>query len=121
MIRRLSCPKCRRLHAELPDILVPRKHYAAEVIEDVVDGVSTPDDRSTEDYPCARTMQRWKDWISGKQAQIDGLLRSVGATLPGFGTELLKSMDSLLVKLRERGAGWLPVTTRAIYNSGGRF
>ncbi|MBQ9902168.1 MAG: hypothetical protein IJM51_07260 [Clostridia bacterium] len=40
MIRRLYCKKCRRLHNELPDILSPYKHYEAETIEGVVDGIN---------------------------------------------------------------------------------
>ena len=32
LIRRLKCSNCGRLHRELPDCLVPYKHYASEVI-----------------------------------------------------------------------------------------
>ncbi len=39
-LRRLRCKRCGRLHLELPDLLVPQKHYTAEVIENVVDEVS---------------------------------------------------------------------------------
>ncbi len=39
-LRRLCCKRCGRLHLELPDLLVPQKHYTAEVIENVVDEVS---------------------------------------------------------------------------------
>ncbi|WP_369680597.1 DUF6431 domain-containing protein [Anaerovibrio lipolyticus] len=48
-IRRLKCTGCGTLHNELPSILVPHKHYASEVIENVVDEVVTPDDEITED------------------------------------------------------------------------
>ena len=51
-VRRLRCDRCKRLHSELPDILTPRKHYATEIIENVVDDVSTPDDETTECFPC---------------------------------------------------------------------
>ena len=40
-IRRMKCYACGKLHHELPDILVPYKHYAAEVIENVVDEIVT--------------------------------------------------------------------------------
>ena len=120
-LRRMRCVRCKRLHIELPDILVPNKHYAAELIENVVDGVSTPDDLSTENYPCERTMQRWKDWILENRQQIDGYLKSIGSRVSASGSELLKSGDSLLQKLRSDGAGWLATVNRAIYNTGGRL
>ena len=40
LIRRLKCSNCGRLHRELPDCLVPYKHYASEVISGVLDGSS---------------------------------------------------------------------------------
>ena len=90
LIRRLQCPRCHRLHNELPNILVPHKHYGAEVIENVVDEVVTPDDEDTEDYPCAATMERWKEWISGV---------------------------SLLGALRAHGCEWLATVMHTIYNA----
>ena len=118
-VRRLRCDRCKRLHTELPDILTPRKHYATEIIENVVDDVSTPDDETTECFPCERTMQRWKDWIQCNKLQIDGYLKSVGSKVSSSGEELLKSGDSLLRKLRDKGADWLAIISRAIYNTGG--
>ncbi len=72
LLRRLVCKHCKHIHIELPDILVPRKRYALEVIENVVDGVSTVEDESTEDYPCESTVLRWKDWLSFNISQIEG-------------------------------------------------
>lgn len=121
VVRRLRCPSCGRLHTELPDIVTPYKHYATEIIENVVDGVSTPEDLSTEDYPCERTMKRWIGWIFGSQIQIDSQLKSIGSCLPGFGRELLFSTESLFDALRGKGSGWLCSINRALYNSGGRI
>ena len=42
MIRRFRCCQCCSYHNELPDCLVPYKHYEAEVISGVIDGVVTP-------------------------------------------------------------------------------
>ena len=42
IIRRMKCTKCGILHRELPDFLVPYKHYTAEVISGVLDGQVTP-------------------------------------------------------------------------------
>ena len=86
-LRRMRCARCKRLHIELPDILVPNKHYAAELIENVVDGVSTPDNLSTENYPCERTMQRRKDWILKNRQQIDGYLKSICTRVSASGSE----------------------------------
>lgn len=119
LIRRLKCGGCRKLHNELPDILTPYKHYASEIIEDVADGAVTADDLATEDYPCEATMERWKGWIDRNILRIDGMLKSVGYRLLDFSEQLLKSGISLLMELREAGAGWLGTVLRLIYNSGG--
>ena len=47
LIRRLKCSNCGKLHRELPDCLVPYKHYASEVISGVLDGIISPDDKDT--------------------------------------------------------------------------
>lgn len=121
LIQRLQCVKCHHLHNELPDIITPHKHYAAEVIENVVDEVSTPDDESTLCSPCERTMERWKQWIRLNKTQVDGHLKSVGTRLFGLSREFLNSDKSLLDELRSFGAGWLSIITHVIYNSGGRM
>ena len=60
IIRRMKCTKCGILHRELPDFLVPYKHYTAEVISGVLDGQITPYDEDSADYPCEMTMHRWQ-------------------------------------------------------------
>lgn len=54
LLRRLRCSRCGRLHLEIPDIMQPQKHYAAEVIRKVEAGElgSCPADDST--------IRRWK-------------------------------------------------------------
>ena len=109
-IRRLKCPVCGRLHNELPDILTPFKHYGSEVIEDVVDGIVSPEELLTEDYPCEKTMERWNQWIQSNTLEIERYLqRSQGP-------------DTLLLNnVRSRGAGWMGVVAQAVYNAGGRM
>ncbi len=124
VINRLKCTneKCGRLHNELPDCMVPYKHYGAGIIEDVVDEVRTSDDPETEDYPCEGTMKHWKWWLSTNEANINGQMKSMLHHLLDLETEFLKASDSLLEGLRERvSPGWLSVVTRLIYNSGGRI
>ena len=116
LIRRLKCSSCGRLHRELPDCLVPYKHYAAEEISGVLDGVVTPEDDDSADYPCEMTMRRWHCWLEANRLRIDGYLKSTGYRLLGFSTELLGSRVPLLDKLRSS----CPETLlRFLYNSGG--
>lgn len=53
-LRRLRCVRCEKLHLELPDFMVPRKHYEGWVIDEVLAGCSQacPADDST--------IRRWK-------------------------------------------------------------
>lgn len=44
MIRRFRCQNCHSYHNELPDCLVPYKHYEAEVVAGVLDEVILPAD-----------------------------------------------------------------------------
>ena len=118
IVRRLKCDHCGKLHTELPDVITPHKHYAREIIENVVQDICTPDDPETESYPCEKTMERWKDWIASIKHQVDGRLRSVGHRILEFKDTLLFEKTSLLEKLMEDGAGWLAIISRDIYNSG---
>ena len=119
LIRRLKCSSCGRLHRELPDCLAPYKHYASEVISGVLDGIVSPDDEDSTDYPCETTLHRWRCWLEANQLRIDGYLKSTGYRLLGFSTELLESRVSLLNKLRSSRLEWLETLLRVIYNSGG--
>ena len=116
IVRRLLCPHCRKLHVELPDCLVPRKHYDAEVISGVIDGVVTPDDLDSEDHPCAATMRRWCRWFFENRTNMEGLLRramlTAGKLLP------VSSSDSFLTFLQAQTSRWLENILRIIYNSG---
>ena len=118
-IRRMKCPHCGKLHRELPDFMVPFKHYKVEIISGVIDGIVTADDEDSEDYPCMTTMERWKLWFSDNQDNIEGYLIRIGHLLLGYGEELLSTKDSLPGQLRERSTSWLEIIIRTIYNSGG--
>ena len=123
-INRLRCSneRCGRLHNELPDCMIPYKHYGSGIIEDVVDEVVGPDDPETEDYPCEATMKHWKWWLSRNESNINGQMRSMAQRLLDLDIGFLKSSESLLEELRRRiSPGWLSVVTRFIYNSGGRI
>ncbi len=98
---------------------MPNKHYDAEAITDVLDGVITPD--SSLDYPCTQTMRRWMAWLLGNRETIEGVMRSAGYRILGFGEELLKSSGSLLSRLRQETDSWLSIIIQVIYNSGNRL
>ncbi len=116
LVRRLRCPKCRKLHVELPDCLVPHKHYDAEVISGVIDGIVTPDDLDSEDRPCAMTMRRWLRWFLENRFNIEGLLRHAFRCAT---KSLPVSEDrSLLDFVRKHTSSWLETILRFIYNSG---
>jgi len=72
IIRRLKCGACKRIHHELPDILVPYKRYDSESIEAVLNGgtaLSVAADEST--------ISRWKRWFSGMVNYFLGCLISI--------------------------------------------
>ena len=121
-VRRLRCPKCKRLHNELPAELSPHKHYEVEVIEGVVDDVITQDDLESENYPCATTMERWKQWIEHNRPFIEGYIRSVGFRVLNLGVGFLKTQESMLDylrdKFRDRENHWLTIINRLVYNTG---
>ncbi len=119
LIRRLYCENCHRLHNELPDCLVPYKHYAAETISGVLDEIVTPDDEDSEDYPSAQTMRLWSLWLIKNIENIEGSLRRAGYTILGLGEGILSASESLLDAFRTRYQNWLEIILRIIYNSGG--
>jgi hypothetical protein len=121
VIRRLKCSSCNRLHNELPDYLTPYKHYKTEVIENVLDGVSTPYDESTEDYPCESTMKRWNIWLEYNRFKIEGVMRGRSYAIRGCARELFDTSISWLKDLKKHGTGWLGIVTGLIYNSNHRM
>ena len=118
-IRRLRCSVCESYHNELPDVLLPYKHYETEVISGVLDGIVTPEDQDSEDYPSANTMLCWLRWFRLNLANMEGFLRNAGYTFLGLGEEFLFSDQSLLKAVRKKYLNWLEKTSRIIYNSGG--
>lgn len=119
-IRRLKCDICRRFHNELPNILVPHKHYSSEVIEDTIDEASTPEDSATEDYPCEKTIQRWKRWISRNDSVIRYYLSIFVYSRLHFQNNSYSHFFTL-ENIRRQGTGWLGSFTWIVYGAGGLF
>ena len=103
----------------LPDMLVPYKHYREETVSGVLDGIVSPDDEDSENYPSEQTMVRWHHWFMANRLNIEGQMKSIGYRLLGFNEELLKSGISLLLHMRSSiPDAWLKTVLRYIYNSG---
>ena len=120
-IRRLKCPHCNVLHRELPDVLAPFKHYRLDIIMGMLDGSLTTDDLKYENYPCEKTVERWRAWLEQNRTDIDGYIKSAGYRLLGYGEGLLYSTVSLLEKMMCSIDNWLGIILRMISNSGGRL
>lgn len=118
-IRRFRCNTCGRYHNELPDVVLPYKHYESEIISGVIDNIVTPDDQDSEDYPSVSTMLHWLRWFRMNLANMEGYLRNAGYSILCFGKDFLFSDQSLLESVRKRYFNWLEKIIRIIYNSGG--
>lgn len=59
-IFRYRCDDCNSIHRELPNILYSYKHYEAQIINLVINGLIFSDTLGYENYPCETTMLRWK-------------------------------------------------------------
>ncbi len=122
MIERRRCVNqgCRISHRLIPDILIPYKHYEADLIEDVIDGVITEDDLETEDYPCEATMGRWRLWAVELLKNAEGQIRAAAYRILDLSEGFLRSTESLLERIQERiPQGWLSVALRIMINTGG--
>ena len=119
MVRRFFCKTCHSYHTELPDCLVPYKHYEAEVISGVLDGVIRPDDLDSEDYPSFQTMLRWLQWFNENLSRMKGYLHMLEHLFLCPDRKVLSSSVSLLDDIRNTYTNWLEIILRIIYNSGG--
>lgn len=117
-ISRYSCKWCKRTLRGLPDVLAPYKHYNVDIIMGVLDGEISPDDPEYEDYPCEKTMQRWKKWFEQNEATIAEYLLICGARLLAYGLVVLYEYAACLKDIREKQTRWLSIILRIIYDTG---
>ena len=118
-IERRSCSAGCGLHRLIPDFLAPYKHYDIDIITGVLNGTITPEKQAFEDYPCEKTMERWKAWIALNLIFINGYLKSVGIRLLAMGIALAYATANLVEELRNRNRyGWLKIIIKAVYNTG---
>ena len=115
--RKKSCGKNHRL---LPDILLPHKHYEADLVEAVIDGEASEEDFQLENGPSESTIKRWREWGRDLTTEAEGKIRSAAYRILDLPEEFLGSRKSLLQGLKERLVqGWLAAAMRVIYNAGG--
>ena len=119
MIRRFRCDSCHSYHNELPDCLVPYKHYETEVIAGVLDEIIVPEDLDSEDYPSFSNMLRWIQWFKENLQRMEGYLRTVGYQILKLEEKILFTSNLLLIEIRNEYPNWLELILRLIYNSGG--
>ena len=60
-IERYKCPKCKTIHRDLSEYVYPFKHYEADIIDGVVEGLIGPDTLGYEDFHCVETMKICKN------------------------------------------------------------
>lgn len=111
VIRRLRCSTCKKIHHELPDILVPYKRYLSSCIEAVIEGKG---DR----IPCENSsIYRIKRWFKVMAAHIKRSLAAIAARENivieiGEGTTL----KTITLYVGER-PGWLARAVRIVVNT----
>lgn len=59
-LERVRCTQCNRLHRVVPNYILPYIQYDKEIVAGVLEGLITSDTLGFENYPCERTMERWK-------------------------------------------------------------
>ena len=108
-IRVLYCVDCNKSHRELPDFLLPYKHYTAQAVEAAVD-------RKKAECPVGeRTVKRWRAWFKRIRSY---LAAGILAGLSAFEKVRLSALNPLDT-LRAAGSGWLGGAIRRYVNSGG--
>ena len=110
-LRRLKCSSCNTLHTELPDFMLPFKHYETSVIEKALEGSDghCPADNST--------MNRWRSWFERNRTLIESSLSSLWTQLHGSHVSLNESF-SLLDVLNLIRSGCLKHAAKLLINSG---
>jgi len=113
IIRRLRCKECRKIHHELPNILVHYKRYDAASIEEVVT------DQSPAVAADESTLYRLRTWFAGWADYTVGCLVAIALRVRLSVEEVSSSLQSPLERIGHyvgRETGWLGRTVRPIAN-----
>jgi hypothetical protein len=115
IIRRMRCTKCHKIHHELPNLLVPYKHYDAASIEGALSSPTCIDVAADES-----TIFRWRSWFAVWSVYAQGVLTSLSLR---FDLPVVQSSTSSQSVLHVFGrfvgtaAGLLARVVRPIANS----
>lgn len=114
VIRRMRCEDCRKIHHELPNILVPYKRYDAASIEEVV-SQSNPAVAADES-----TIVRLRQWFAAWSTYAVGCLAAVAHRF-NLPVQELSAPEQSLLQIIGRFVGdadhWLARTVRPIANT----
>lgn len=117
VIRRLRCAGCRRIHHELPDLLVPYKRYDSRCIEQTV----TEPEASVTVCAETSTLRRWKAWFRVLSVYFTLALQALEARMPGVApgsSEASVHLPSAPAEaLRQEGPDWLARLVRPVANA----
>lgn len=96
ILRRLYCKHCKKMHLELPNFLIPNKHYAAKFIQTILNNArNVLDVYSNYNYPSDMTKIRWIAWYRAMLRETSKHLQDLyGTALSKL--QLLLSQNSLL-------------------------
>lgn len=115
VIRRKQCETCNKIHHELPDLLVPYKHYDAESIEGAL-----VDPECTDVAADESTLLRWRTWFAAWVVYAQGALTSLSMhfDLPVVHSSMSsQSVLHVLGRFVGSAAGMLARAVRPIANS----
>jgi len=107
VVRRIRCLNsvCRRIHHELPDILVPYKIHAAEILEKIIE-------KDTQEVPLEESsIQRIRNWFYHRaDALVGGLIGVYTVLNKRSGIDLSTLPRSILTRIHffvDKSSDWL--------------
>ncbi len=112
VIRRLRCIGCRKIHHELPDILVPYKRYLSVCIEAILED-------GHERIACeGSTIYRLKRWFNAIESHIKGSLASAAAkNKVGIKIGFCGTIFNMVKAYVGKEPGWLSRVVRTVVNT----
>jgi hypothetical protein len=115
IVRRLRCRSCGKIHTELPNFILPYKHYEALAIQKTLDdepGNSCAADDST--------LRRWRESFAQAAPHIIALLTALFMKAAEKSAPLFQ-FDNILLNIRGKEKHWLTFVFRLLINSGHRL
>ncbi|WP_373230554.1 DUF6431 domain-containing protein [Cohnella sp.] len=116
VIRRLRCQGCRSIHHELPDFLVPYKHYESSCVEQAANEITTLIVAADES-----TLYRWRSFVQERTTYWLGCLASLATRFHQDPVEqssvALQTAHQKIGHVVGNAPGWLARIVRPIANA----